>query len=295
MVGTRSNASQISGRKDGDAVDRVPTSSPRRRATWRLAWSCAALSAVLVCGGCGHLEGSKSISHGRRVLVFSKTLGYRHASITNGITAIRQLGREHGFAMEATEDSAVFTAENLARFQAVIFLSATGDILNPEQEAAFRNYVLGGGGFAAIHGAVFGPNACEDKWAWYGDAFCCAFSNHSAILPAHVLIEDGSQPSTKGLPACWSRTDEWYNFTGTPRGCARILARMDETTYKGGAMAADHPIAWCRRLGKGRMWYTAMGHTESSFSEPLFLQHMLGGIQTAAGWKPAKFGVNRKP
>ncbi len=252
------------------------------------------LITVLACGGCGHLTGSKSTSHGRRILVFSKTLGYRHASITNGIAAIQQFGSQHGFAVEASEDSTVFTPENLARFQAVVFLSATGDILNPEQEAAFRDYVLGGGGFAAIHGAVFGPNACEDKWAWYGEVFNCAFSNHSAIVPAQVQITDAMQPSTRALPARWSRTDEWYNFTGTPRGQARVLACVDESTYKGGAMGDDHPIAWCRRIGKGRVWYTAMGHTESSFSEPLFLQHILGGIQTAAGWKSADFSANSK-
>ncbi len=251
------------------------------------------LLALLFATGCGtSLPSSSRNANSKRILVFSKTLGYRHASITNGIAAIQQLGSHHGFAVEATEDSADFTPENLGRFQAVVFLSATGDILDSEQEAAFSNYILGGGGFAAIHGAAFGPSACEDKWSWYGDAFGCAFSNHSAVLPAHVLIEDATQPSTKGLPLCWSRTDEWYNFTGTPRGCAHILARMDESTYKGGTMGADHPIAWCRRVGKGRMWYTAMGHTESSFSEPLFLQHLLGGIQTAAGWNKADFTKN---
>lgn len=295
MIGTLSTASRTPSRIDGDAVERVPTCSPQRHAIWRWALNCAVLITVLACVGCGHLGGSKSIGHEKRVLVFSKTLGYRHASITNGIATIQQLGSEHGFAVEATEDSSAFTATNLARFRAVVFLSATGDILNPEQEAAFRDYVLGGGGLAAIHGAVFGPNACEDKWTWYGDAFGCAFSNHSAVLPAQVLIEDANEPSTRGLPARWSRTDEWYNFTGTPRGQAHVLATVDESTYRGGAMGEDHPIAWSRRIGKGRMWYTAMGHTESSFSEPLFLKHILGGIQTAAGWKAADFSANRKP
>jgi hypothetical protein len=84
------------------------------------------------------------------------------------------------------------------------------------------------------------------------------------------------------LPTRWQRTDEWYNFNGTPRGSAHVLATVDESTYSGGSMGSDHPIAWCRSVGKGRMWYTAMGHTESSFSEPLFLQHLLGGIRYVA-------------
>jgi type 1 glutamine amidotransferase len=227
-----------------------------------------------------------------RVLVFSRTVGYRHASITNGIAAIRELGSRYGFAVDASDDSSVMTATNLARYAAVVFLSATGTVLNPDQESALKSYIEGGGGFVGIHGAVFGPLACEDKWAWYGEMFCCAFTNHSRVLPAMVNIEDGSNASTAGLPAQWQRTDEWYNYTGTPRGCARVLATVDETTYAGGKMGRDHPIAWCRRVGQGRMWYTAMGHTESSFAEPLFQKHLLGGILVAAGRTPADFSPN---
>ena len=94
------------------------------------------------------------------------------------------------------------------------------------------------------------------------------------------------------MPAQWRRTDEWYNFTGTPRGCARVLATVNETTYEGGRMGQDHPMAWCRRVGQGRMWYTAMGHTKSSFAEPLFQKHLLGGILVAAGRTPADFSPN---
>jgi len=217
-----------------------------------------------------------------RVLVFSRTLGFRHDSITNGIAAIRDLGTKENFAVDATEDSTAFTATNLSRYHAVVLLSVTGDVWNPEQQAALRDYVLAGGGLAAIHGSIFGPLACEDHWAWYGEIFCCAFTNHSRVMPGVVNIEDPGHPSTAGLPSRWLRADEWYNFSGTPRGCAHILATVDESTYLGGIMGADHPIAWCRQVGKGRMWYTAMGHTESSYSEPLFLQHLLGGIRFAA-------------
>jgi type 1 glutamine amidotransferase len=227
-----------------------------------------------------------------RVLVFSKTLGYRHASITNGIAAIQALGAQDGFAVDATEDSGGFNGTNLARYAAVVFLSATGDVLNPDQESALKSYVLDGGGFMAIHGGVFGPLACEDKWAWYGELFCCAFTNHSSILPATVRLDDTAHASNEGLPSSWPRTDEWYNFTGTPRGCAHVLATIDESTYAGGRMGTDHPIAWCRQVGRGRMWYTAMGHTESSFAEPLFRKHLLAGILVAAGKTQADFSPN---
>lgn len=226
---------------------------------------------------------SRSAGADFNALVFSKTLMFRHASITNGIAAIKQLGAEHRFHVDATEDASVFTATNLARYKVVIFLSTSGDILNEEQQAAFRHFIEQGGGLAAVHAAVAGDVATEGTWPWYGEALCAKFTNHSAIVQAAVEVEDRQHPSTAPLPERWVRTDEWYNFIASPRGQARVLASLDETTYQGGTMGKDHPIAWCKQVGKGRIWYTALGHTEESFTEPLFLKHLLGGIQAAAG------------
>ncbi len=224
-----------------------------------------------------------------RVLVFSKTTLYRHASITNGVAAIRELGSEHGFAVDATEDSGVFTVENLRRYQSVVFLSTSGDVLDEPQQEAFRAYLNGGGGLAGIHAAVAGKVATEGLWPWYVETFCTEFDNHKAIEKATVVIEDRTNASTAHLPDNWSRRDEWYNFSASPRGRVHVLARLDESTFHGGTMGADHPVAWCRRVGAGRLWYTALGHTEESYREPLFLQHLLGGIEIAAGAKRAEF------
>jgi type 1 glutamine amidotransferase len=226
---------------------------------------------------------SRSAGAGFNALVFSKTLMFRHASITNGIAAIKQLGAEHRFRVDATEDASAFTATNLARYKVVVFLSTSGDILNEEQQAAFRSFIERGGGLAAVHAAVAGDVATEGGWPWYGDALCAKFTNHSAIVQATVDVEDRQHLSTAPLPEHWVRTDEWYNFIASPRGQAHVLASLDETTYTGGTMGKDHPIAWCKQVGKGRIWYTALGHTEASFTEPLFLKHLLGGIQAAAG------------
>ncbi len=253
------------------------------------------LSAVLLTSGTPRAHAQTPQNGEPKLLVYSKTLGFRHSNIPLGVSAIQQLGKKNGLAVEASEDSAVFTPENLARFKAVVFLSVTGDVLNEAQEKALKDYVLGGGGFVGIHGALFGPSACEDQWAWYGELCCVSFKNHSAVVPADVDIEDHSHPSTVGLPARWHRTDEWYNYDGTPRGKAHVLATIDESTYKGGTVGDDHPIAWSKTMGKGLMWYTAMGHTEESFREPLFLRHILGGIQFAAGIKKGDCSVNPKP
>jgi len=223
------------------------------------------------------------------VLVFSKTLLYRHASITNGIDAIKRLGAQNHFEVDSTEDSGWFTREKLAKYQAVIFLSTSCDILNQEQQSAFREFVEQGGGLAAVHAAVAGDVATAGSWPWYGEALCARFTNHSSVVQATVHAVDRKNPSTSMLPADWARTDEWYNFISSPRGKTRVLVVLDETTYQGGTMGPDHPVSWCHRMGKGRVWYTALGHTEASFSEPLFLSHLLGGIQLVAGAKPAEF------
>jgi cytochrome c len=226
------------------------------------------------------------------LLVFSRTTMYRHASITNGIAAIRKLGAENNFHVDATEDSAAFTPQNLARYKAVVFLNTSGDVLNDAQQEAFEDYLLQGGGLAGIHAAIAGKVATEGTWPWYVEKFCTEFSNHKAIERATVHVEDRGNVSTAHLPAQWSRTDEWYNFTASPRGKVHVLASLDEKSFHGGTMGGDHPVAWCRRVGRGRLWYTALGHTEASYSEPEFLRHMLGGIQIAAGVKPADFAVS---
>lgn len=248
---------------------------------------------LLVClAGCAQRPSPRA---GFSALVFSKTLMYRHASITNGIAAIQKLGAENNFHVDTTEDANWFTSENLARYKVVIFLSTSGDILNDGQQTAFREFIERGGGLVGVHAAVAGDVATEGGWPWYGETLCARFTNHSAIVEAAIDVEDARNPSTAELPKRWVRTDEWYNFIESPRGNVRVLASLDETTYKGGTMGGDHPIAWCKKPGRGRIWYTALGHTETTFSEPLFLQHLLGGIQLAAGVKPADFKPQLKP
>ncbi len=219
------------------------------------------------------------------VLVFSKTAGFRHDSIPTGVAAIQQLGTAHGFTVDTTEDGAAFTDANLARYQAVIWLSTTGDVLNNEQQAAFERYIQAGGGYAGIHAA----SDTEYSWAWYGELVGTYFANHPANQTATVKVEDPAHESTAHLPDRWSRYDEWYNYRTNPRGKVHVLATLDETSYSpgSGAMGHDHPIAWCQDYDGGRSWYTGGGHTRESFAEPEFLEHLLGGIRTAAGVRGA--------
>lgn len=219
------------------------------------------------------------------VLVFSKTAGFRHDSIPTGITAIQQLGAQNGFTVEATEDAGAFTDTNLDRFDAVVWLSTTGDVLNAEQQSAFERYITDGGGYAGVHAA----SDTEYDWSWYGDLVGAYFDSHPQIQEAGIDVEDHVHPSTVDLPERWTRTDEWYNYQQNPREDVHVLATLDETSYDPGssAMGDDHPIAWCQDFQGGRSWYTGGGHTTESYSEPEFLGHLLGGIRTAAGAEDA--------
>ncbi|GIJ80964.1 Type 1 glutamine amidotransferase (GATase1) [Micromonospora phaseoli] len=213
------------------------------------------------------------------VLVFSKTAGFRHDAIPVGIQTVRDLGAANNFTVTATEDAAQFNTTNLARFEAVIFLNTTGDVLNSSQQTAFESYVNGGGGYVGVHSA----SDTEYDWPFYGNLVGAYFSSHPAIQQATVRMENRAHPSTAHLSQSWTRTDEWYNFRSNPRSTARVLATLDESSYSGGSMGGDHPIAWCKTVSGGRSFYTAGGHTQASYSEPAFRAHLLGGIRYAAG------------
>jgi type 1 glutamine amidotransferase len=213
------------------------------------------------------------------VLVFSRTMGFRHASIADGIAAIEALGHANQFVVDATEDPTVFGDVQLAAYDAVVFLSTTGDVLDAAQEAAFERFINAGGGFVGIHSAT----DTEYDWPFYGTVVGAYFSNHPAIQNATLRVEDASHPATAHLAPSWERRDEWYNFATNPRGQVRVLLRLDEGTYQGGTMGNDHPWAWCHTVGGGRAFYTAGGHTAESFQDEAFVRHLLGGIRYAAG------------
>ncbi|MFK3985127.1 ThuA domain-containing protein [Micromonospora sp. NPDC050397] len=213
-----------------------------------------------------------------QVMVFSKTAGYRHESVEAGVAAIERLGRENGFQVDSTEDATAFTATNLAQYEAVVFLSTTGDVLDAEQQAAFEAYIRGGGGFAGVHAAA----DTEYDWPWYGALVGGYFDSHPATQPATVRFSDRANPSTSHFAPTWNHTDEWYNYRTNPRERVKVLATVDESTYSGGGMGADHPITWCQEYDGGRSWYTGMGHTTQSYADENYLKMLLGGIRLVA-------------
>jgi type 1 glutamine amidotransferase len=213
----------------------------------------------------------------KSVLIFSKTAGYHHASIAAGIPAIIKLGHENGFSVDTTTNAALFTESNLKKYDAVIFLSTTGDVLNDDQQEAFKKYIESGKGFVGVHAAT----DTEYDWPWYGDLVGAYFKSHPKQQQATFHVVDRSFIATKHLPETWSRFDELYNFKYIAKGL-HILITIDEKSYTGGENGENHPMSWYHDYDGGRAFYTELGHTDESYSDPLYLKHLLGGIKYAA-------------
>ncbi|MET3980104.1 type 1 glutamine amidotransferase [Mucilaginibacter sp. UYP25] len=212
-----------------------------------------------------------------KVLIFCKTAGFHHESIAVGIPAIIKLGRENNFDVDTTTNSAKFTAVNLKQYAAVIFLSTTGDVLNNEQQTAFEQYIRSGKGFVGIHAAT----DTEYDWPWYGNLVGAYFKSHPAKQQeAKLNVVDRGFPATNHLPATWRRLDEWYNYKWMAPDL-QVLIKIDEKSYQGGENGSNHPMAWYHNYDSGRAFYTALGHTDASYADPLYLKHILGGIKYA--------------
>jgi type 1 glutamine amidotransferase len=213
------------------------------------------------------------------IILHNSFPGKRQGSgIDVGIKAIQDLGVKYKFHVDATTDSTKFVYSNLKKYAAVIFLNTTGDVLNEEQQKAFQQYIQAGGGFVGIHAA----SDTEYGWPWFGNLVGAYFVKHPKIQEAVLIINDSTNIATKHLPRPWKRTDEWYNFKFMATDL-HVLISIDESSYTGGTNGASHYMAWYHNYDGGRAFYTGLGHTDESYADPLYLQHLWGGIQYAMG------------
>lgn len=228
-----------------------------------------------------------------KVLVFTKTDGFHHESINEGVNAMRALAHRHHFAMDWQEDAKVFNDERLQQYQVIIFLNTTGNILNDEQKGAMERFIRAGKGFVGIHSA----SDTEHSWDWYTKMVGRTFHIHPVIQTAELQVLNRHFPGLEPMPDRLLWTDEWYEF-GPERikGLNYILA-VDETTFDpkadwghvaGTGMGKFHPMAWYHHYDGGRAFYTGLGHMPSTFSDNVFLEHVYGGIYWAATGKGLK-------
>lgn len=214
------------------------------------------------------------------VLVFSKTAGWHHDSIPAGVAAIEELGRLHDFNVSWTEDAdRVFSERELAKYQAVIFLQTTGDILDAKHKEAFERYIRSGGGYVGVHSA----SDTEYGWPWYTRLVGHMFDHHPAIQSAVLKVENRNFPGMERYAARNLVTEEWYAFKPATSKVSYLLS-VDESSYQAGpkGMGAFHPVSWYQHYDGGRAFYTALGHLPATYGDPLFRHQLYGGIYWAA-------------
>ena len=213
-----------------------------------------------------------------RVLVFSKTSGFYHESIAAGNEAFLKLGLENNIRIDTTTNAEWFIEDSLKNYSAVVFLNTTGDVLNHYQEADFERYIQAGGGFVGIHAAA----DTEYGWGWYGRLVGGYFKSHPKVQKATLHIMNNRHSATKSLPKSWVHTDEWYDFKDMNPD-VNFLMYIDETSYEGANQGGQHAMAWYHNYDGGRAFYTGLGHTNESYTDSLYLKHILGGLHYAIG------------
>ncbi|WP_233558501.1 ThuA domain-containing protein [Aquimarina sp. BL5] len=225
----------------------------------------------------------------KKLLIFSKTNGWRHKSIPSGINAIKKLASENNWIVETTEDSLQFNLNHLKQYKALVFLNTTGDILNSQQQEAFKTYINEGGGFVGIHSA----SDTEYDWPFYAEMIGAQFKNHpeqqKAILRVH---KNDNHPAIAHLDDTFQKFDEWYNFKKPVQKHVNVLLELDENSYSGNKMGTKHDIAWYHTYEGGRIFYTGMGHTNETFVNQDFIQHLKEGILWSMGEKNVPINEN---
>lgn len=223
----------------------------------------------------------------KAVLIVSKTNGWRHLEhIPHSNAVLAGIAKGMGRDSFVTENAAVFNDAQLRRFSVVVLNSASGDFLTREQREAFGRFVARGGGVVALHAA----GDSSHKAPWYVDTIIgTTFIGHPGgedhFQKAQVTVAEPDHPVMAGVSTPWSAVDEWYSFAGSPadRGMT-VLARIDERSYRPGklAMGADHPVIWVNPRAKGRIVYSALGHTPEIYDDPNYRRLLTNAVHWVA-------------
>lgn len=225
-----------------------------------------------------------------RVLVYQKNgKGFVHDNLAASADAIRELGKQNGFSVDVSTNPAVFGDETLKKYQALIFANSNNEAFeNETQRAAFKRYIEGGGGFVGIHSST----GSERQWNYFQQVQGAKFLRHSPLQRFTINVIDPNHPATAHLNKTWAWADECYFFTNL-NSDIKVLLAVDTSTLKDPKLATApgqksnevFPLAWYHQFDGGREFYTALGHKIEYYADPVFRQHLLGGIRWALGEK----------
>jgi type 1 glutamine amidotransferase len=248
----------------------------------RLSLGCVAL-AVAACSSSGTTPSPATVS--RHVLYVTDSEGFRHDALPLSVTVLQEIGPRLGaFDVTPTDTASIVTRDSLARYDAVVFFT-TGELpMDPAQQAALLEFVRGGKGFAGIHSAA----DTFYNWPDYGRMLGAYFDGHPWHQRVTVRVEDRQHPATRAWPASFTIDDEIYQFRNWSRGDVHVLLSLDPASVDLGSPGVnrtdgDFALAWTRTEGRGRVFYTALGHEPSVWRDAAFQQHLAGGIRWAIG------------
>ncbi len=217
------------------------------------------------------------------ILVFSKTNGFRHASISSGLKMLSDNSEKQNWILTATEDQTLLRDDFFARFDVVVFLNPTGNAIDESGQAAFEKFMKSGKGFVGIHAAA----DFEYEWPYYGNLVAAYFRTHPPAQEATVIFENFNHPAMKPFEGMKTYTtfDEWYSFKENPRPNVNVLARLDESTIQhdnDNWKMGDHPLIWWNDNDGIRSFYTVFGHTHEAFQDKLIIEHIKNAVNWAA-------------
>ncbi len=219
-----------------------------------------------------------------KILVITKTDGYRHECIPVALEILSNLAKNNSWEIANSDDPAFLLSDSLVKFDVVVFLQTTGNILDTNQQLALQSFIEGGKGLVTIHSGT----VTENNWDWYVNAIGAKFTGHPPVQKGELIIEDREHPATIYLPdSTWVIEDEWYSFDRIPRNSVRVLISIDESSYEVddnkwfkdvNQSMGDHPLVWCKLVGDGRVFQTALGHSSQIYSDINFQNHLIGAI-----------------
>jgi hypothetical protein len=223
----------------------------------------------------------------KHVLVVTATQGYRHSSIPLAEKVLAELGeKSRAFTVDyvrggkdGKDDADVkekMTAEALKKYDAIIFANTTGDLPIPDRDA-FIDFIKSGKGFVGMHAA----SDTFHGYKPYAEMLGGEFMTHGAQVCVDCLTQDRRSATTRHLRPVWTIYDEIYIQKNFDRNNVHGLLGLDKHPNTG--VPGDYPISWCKKVGQGRVFYTALGHREDVWENPVYQKHVLEGIRWALG------------
>lgn len=231
-------------------------------------------------------SGQAAPKKSQRVLVYTKNgPGYVHDNIASAVACFQGLGKAHQIQVDVSDDPAVFTEDNLAKYQALIFTSTNNNVFNSdEQRLAFRHYVEAGGGFVGVHSVT----GTERDWPWFKMMIGETFSWHAKFQPFRILNIQSGHPSMQGVPVRWEKEDECYFgkelFPGIQVLMMHDLSSLDGkqadlVNQHAGSYKGYFPAVWTQKFQGGHVWVTTLGHDKANYQDPVYVNHVWQGLK----------------